>query len=296
MRVDVSFIIVNYCTARLIQTCVQSIRTFTGVYTYEILIVDNHSPDDSLLILGELEDIRLIANTDNDGFGKANNMAAAEAEGKYLFFINPDAYLLSDATSRFIDYLERHASTRIAALGADLQDETGHKQMSYGNFPSLMEVFSYIGFYRFWPEYHQRRLSISKKNSSEEPIVVDYILGAAMFFRADVFKELGGFDEDFFLYFEETELAYRVWKAGYSIWLLPEVRIVHPEGNFDRDGALNYSKLKWFERGRQLYFKKTKGVVVAFVVKVLLSIHALVLAAFRRDKQYLKLFRIIVAS
>ncbi|SEN20323.1 hypothetical protein SAMN05216436_1135 [bacterium A37T11] len=291
--ITVSFIIVNYKTASLVCRCVQSIKQHTQFQTYEIIVVDNASGDDSLGILSELTDIILVKNTRNSGFGAANNMGAGFANGKYLFFVNPDAYLLNDAVTIFTDFMDKPENKTVVCCGADLVDDRGNKQMSYGNFPSVFEVFSQLGFYRLYRPFFEEHLSISICNHRDEVRQVDYVLGAAMFVRADGFVAVGGFDEQFFLYFEETELAFRFTKAGYQCVIVPQVKMVHPEGSFEKG---NYAKLKWFSESRQRYFKKTKGSIQAGIVKFLLSLQALARWLYHRDPYYFRVFRIIVKS
>lgn len=291
--ITVSFIIVNYRTAPLVVRCIRSIREHTPHLPYEIIVVDNESGDDSAEVLGGVDGIRLIKNTRNAGFGAANNLGAKLAQGKYLFFVNPDAYLLNDAAGILADFMEQPENQTVVCCGADLFDEQGNKQMSYGNFPSLAETFSQLGFYRLYRSYFYKHLSISLRNTRNDIREVDYVLGAAMFVRADVFASIGGFDEAFFLYFEETELAYRFRKAGYQNVIVPQARLVHPEGGFDKG---NLAKVKWFSESRQLYFKKTKGRFQAFIVKFLLAVQALARWLYHRDRYYFQVFRIIAKS
>lgn len=292
----ISFIIVNFRTPDLVLRCVRSIREHTHSRSYEIIIVDNASGDDSAEKLDGLSDITFIANLNNVGFGVANNQAAEVAIGKYLFFLNPDAYLLNDAVDIFSSFMDRYANQSVACCGGHLQDEVGNAQMSYGNFPSLLEVFSQIGFYRFYRNYFKSHLSISVRNDTTEIRQVDYLMGAAMFVRAEVFRLVGGFDNRFFLYFEETELAYRMKEAGYKFMLVPQAKIMHLEGGFEKEGVPNYAKIKWFAESRQLYFKLTSGNVVALLVKLLLALKTIGQWIYYRNSHYFKVFCIIVKS
>lgn len=279
--------------APLVSRCVRTIRQHTRHQSYEVIVLDNASGDDSLEILDGLGDITLVKNTRNVGFGTANNQGARIAKGEYLFFLNPDAYLLNDAVAIFVDFMERTENQSFVCCGADLVDEQGNKQMAYGNFPSLLEVFSQLGFYRFYRRFFEEHLSISVRNIRNDIRQVDYVLGAAMFVRSDGFAAVGGFDEQFFLYFEETDLAFRFGKAGYRCALVPQARIVHLEGGFEKT---NYAKMKWFSESRQRYFKKKSGNFQAFIVKSLLAVQALARWLYHRDKYYLNVFRIISKS
>jgi len=295
-HVSVSFIIVNFRTADLATRCINSIREHTKNQSYEIIVIDNASGDGSAEKLARIPHVTVAANTDNVGFGVANNQGAALATGEFLFFINPDAYLLNDATAVFMAFMETSTAASVGCCGADLSDGCGNAQMSYGNFPSLLEVFSQIGFYRLYSNYYVKHLSTSLRNHGETVKDVDYVLGAAMFMRASIFKQVGGFDAQFFLYFEETELAYRLKKNGFRCVLLPQAKIVHLEGSFTREGKPHYAKIKWFSESRQLYFRKTEGRIVAFSVKILLAFQALAQWIYHRQSHYIKVFRILVRS
>lgn len=292
--VSVSFVIVNFRTPDLVLRCVQSIWEHTKKYPYEIIIVDNASGDDSLEKLGRLKHVSLIANTSNLGFGAANNIGARVANGKYLFFLNSDTYLLDDASMVFHNFMEGPMNADVGCCGGSLVDESMQKQVSYGNFPSVAEICSLLGFYRFYKSYYDKKLAIGVTAEGDDAKTVDYISGANMFFRRVVFAELGGFDADFFLYFEEAELSFRMQKLGFRSVVLPAVRIVHMEGGSDpQESRWNEAKTTYFERSRQLYFRKTRGRGAAAMVKLILCAQALGRWCYHRDRYYLKVFRII---
>lgn len=298
IELQISFVIVNYNTARLTLNCIQSIVKYCSSLTYEIIVVDNASSDNSKEVLGKLDSIIYIQRSENGGFGRANNRGAARATGKYLFFLNPDTYLLDNAPTFFFDFMEHAENQGVGCCGGDLIDDFGNQQVCYGNFPTIFELFSQFGFWRLYPRYYREKLAISRVNHSDTSVAVDYICGADMFVRKSVFNELGGFDEDFFMYFEETEFAYRMKRSGYSSVLVPSIRIVHLEGaSFKKkDDIYRYDKVRLFEKSRQLYFRKTQGRIAACTVKVILSFQTLIRGLFRWDGHYLKVFRIIVRS
>lgn len=296
-KVVVSYIIVNFRTPDLVLHCIGSIREHTKTQPFEIIVIDNASNDDSASKLGHLADVTFVANPDNIGFGAANNQGAEMAYGRYLFFLNSDTLLLGDAVDSFVRFMDQPSNRQVGCCGGDLVNERMEKQVSYGNFPSLKGIVFEMGFHRFFRRKFEEELSIGVKNMGVKVRAVDYVSGADMFVRKEMFTMLGGFDTDFFLYFEETEFAYRMKKAGYYSALLPSVQIMHLEGASHPTGInISLGKAKYFESSRLKFFRKTKGHLTATLVKLLLTSQALVRACLHWDRYYLKLFRIIVKS
>lgn len=289
--VVVSFIIVNYRTPELVVQCIQSIRQYcSGVPAYEIIVVDNDSQDHSLAVLSHCEGIHLLRNKANIGFAGANNRGAAVARGKYLYLLNSDTYLLHDVLSVLVDYMEDVRHAHVAICGTDLLDAAGQKQAAYGNFPSVLEVVSQFGFDRFYKRYYAQRLSQGVRCDFEEPRTVDYVSGASMFIRAAVYRRLNGLDEDYFLYFEETDFSFRVRRLGYQSVLLPRARVVHLEGSSHQgQGTNNWNKRQHYTRSRILFFKKNKGRAITFFVRILLIFQAFLAGLRRADSTYFKL-------
>ncbi|MFB2119334.1 glycosyltransferase family 2 protein [Parapedobacter sp. 2B3] len=295
--ISVSYIIVNFRTPDLVLACIGSIQNHTKQQSYEIIVIDNASGGDSVDKLGEIPDVIFIANGDNLGFGAANNQGAKLARGRYLFFLNSDTLLLGNAANTFVHFMDHPDNALVGCCGGDLVNESMEKQASYGNFPSLKGIIFEMGLHRFFPRKFEKQFSIAVKNTYSEPQPVDYISGADMFVRKELFEKIGGFDTDFFLYFEETELSYRMKKAGYRSILFPAVQIIHLEGASHQPGdSMPLAKAAYFESSRLKFFRKTKGNATATLVKMLLAFQALVRACLHRNRYYLKLFRIIVKS
>jgi GT2 family glycosyltransferase len=228
---DVSYIIVNFKTSLLTSSCIASIIKYTSSISYEIIVIDNNSGDDSVKQICQLHpEVIMISNVVNLGFGQANNQGIAIAKGKYVFLLNSDTWLISNVAKSFFDYMEVSINSNVACCGAALLDSDGRAQWSYGNFPSLLEAISSLGPFLFYKRYYIKHLSSAVRNCPEDISSVDYICGANMFIRKSILDKIGSFDPDFFLYFEETELSYRMKKAGYLSKILPQERIVHIEG------------------------------------------------------------------
>jgi len=295
---DVSFIIVNYNTTALTEQCIESIKKYTKKQTYEIIVVDNASPDRSITNLNKnYPEVKLILHTENIGFGRANNLAIDIATGRYFFLINSDTYLLNDAAAVFWNYMEASKHADVGCCGGALFYPNGKNQMCYGNFPSILEAVSLLGFYILYKDYFNKYICSGVINYSSENRVVDYITGADMFIRRSALEKTGGFDPEFFMYFEETELSFRLKKAGYRSALVPEAQIVHLEGASQDKGAyFNFKKISMYERSKNLFFKKCHGKFYAGAVKAVSVFRNLVLLVLKGNSGYLKKAKIIVLA
>lgn len=277
---DISFIIVHYNAVFLLQNCVRSIIEHTQGLQYEIIVVDNASSDRSIEYFPKSFEgypVQVLTLSENRGFGAGNNAAYKVAKGKYLFLLNPDTLLCSNTAMQFYTFMEQNNDDdstiknifgqRIAACGADLIDESGNSIQAYGNFPTYFSAFAECGPKFLFLSYFKKHLALGGANYSKEIKLVDYLSGAAMFIRKSVIDQLGFFDEAFFLYFEETELAYRLRKNGYRMALLPEVKIIHLEGKVVSNNFQGLQKFIWSEQSRQLFYKKTRGSFFAATMK-----------------------------
>jgi hypothetical protein len=283
---DVSVIIVNYNTSELTQKCIASIYAFTKENSFEIILVDNNSSDDSVeVICKRFPEVKLILNTENIGFGRGNNRGNAIAKGEYVFFLNSDAYLISDAIKSFFDFMNEVEHAKVAVVGGELLSGQDFDTVSYGNLPSVFEYFSYLGFKKFYKNYFEKKLASGIVNKNSDIKEVGYVNGADMFFRKEIFDLVGQFDEDFFLYFEETELSHRLIERGFVSMIIPAVKIIHLV-SFYRDtfSDFNYNKLKIYSKSRFLYFKKTSGLTAAFLTNIMTSILYILQGLMRKDK------------
>lgn len=258
---DVSVIIVNYRSAGLVIDTVRSVKEKTSGVSYEILVVDNASGDDSLEVLQrELgEEITLIASKENLGFGKANNLAAEQATGEYLFLLNPDTLLVNNAIQVLHTYAKEHPE--VGVVGGNLY----FPDMSPA--PSFCRAFSTPDGEKqqsSWSTLLKQRLGRAKQsgqmqefNFTDEPQEVAYVFGADMMMPKAVFDAVGGFDKDFFMYGEETELTWRIVQSGYKVIALPQSQIIHLEGATTKTGD-SFSERQFGMRmnGTMLYYDK----------------------------------------
>ena len=235
---DVSVIIVNYNTKQLLSDCLRSIYEQTKDIDFEVIVSDNGSSDGSIeMIKADFPQVALIENNANLGFGKANNVAANVAKGKYLFFLNSDTLLLNNAIRAFFDFAETQHNPCI--LGGWLVDAQKQPMPSYGQFTSfLRQCFGYL--YDYFPMLLKICLFLHPRKSvavCSNAFCVDFVTGADLFMPASVFNAIGGFDEIFFMYHEDDDLCRRSLGQGCKSVLISEPQIVHLEGKSSKNSA-----------------------------------------------------------
>jgi len=266
--VDVSVIIINYNSSALVRQCINSIITYTRDIAYEIIVVDNASPRDDINELQqEFPLVKWIQLSENIGFGRANNIGISSAEGEYIFLLNPDTILLGNSLYSFYQYMDEPGNSNVGVCGAALVNSKGDPATSYGNFPTFLGNFLSIGFHFLFRKYYAEKLDTGVASVKKSRCEVDYVSGAAFFARKNILNEIGGFDKDFFLYFEETELCWRIRKSGFKIMYLPSVSIVHLEGattGKPDENELNHFTFYHFYRSKRLFYKKTKHFLAVY--------------------------------
>ena len=257
---NVSVIIVSYNTCGLLVDCIESIYRQTCGVEFEIIVVDNDSKDDTCETVERMfPKIRLIKSAVNLGFGKANNLGADNARGKYLFFLNSDTVLRNNAIKMFFDFAES-SGEKIGALGAILKAPDGGTCHSFGKFITMRsELHGVVAKYlRFLKDSNN-----SCPHPVSVPMAVDYITGADLFVPRAVYVELGGFDPAFFMYCEEVDWQRRMQEAGYVRLVINGPEIVHLEGGSDgsKSHIWSASRLKNISVSKRIYLQKyNKGI------------------------------------
>lgn len=265
---DVSIILVSFNTKELTKQTISSVKKETQNLEYEIIVVDNASKDGSPEMIEEcFPDVTLIKNPDNNGFGAANNLGIQAAQGKNILFLNPDTILCNNAITILHNFLEDPKNADIAICGPNLYNEDMTHQHSYGNFPTIKRLlFTLTGLNVFLPPLYKKIFNPYGLNESNELKEVDYVTGAALMIRKSVIDNLGAFDEDFFMYFEEAELCHRIKKNGYKTFINPDANIIHLES---KSIKFPIHKFKMFRESELTYFEKLHGKSIRPIIKLL---------------------------
>lgn len=265
---DVSIIIVNYNSGNLIIDCVNSIYEKTKETSFEIIIVDNYSKDDSVRKLNDSlgKKVSIILSNENLGFGKANNLGAKHAKGEYLFLLNPDTVLINDAISILVKYLKQHNDTGIAGGNLFTLDKKPTPSFCIQFDDLMLEKERAKWSYLISSKISQKRNSnknnkIDEFNYTNSPQKVAYIFGADIMIKKSLFDEIGGFDPDFFMYAEEEEMSWRITQKGYSIYSVPQAEIIHLEGaTTSVDNSFSERQFRMRMNGTMMYYLKRYGI------------------------------------
>lgn len=289
---DLSIIIVNWNTRDFLIKCINSINVDLDGNTQkkvEILVVDNGSTDCSVeAVLEKYPEVILLPMATNLGFARSNNIAARQACGEFLVFINPDTIVHPPAISILLDYLS--LNPEVGAVGPRLLNQDGSVQISIWPKPTL--------FRECWRLSHlDKLLPISQyPNSiifSKKPQPVDVMSGAFFVIRHSVFKALEGFDERFFIYSEEIDLFLRMEKKNWLLYLIPDATVTHYEGQSTRQVSddmfleLYRNKLKFFRKHySDFHFIIYKWVLFFVSITRLISGYIISKSPSKNNKKY----------
>ncbi len=268
---DVSIVLVNYNTCDMTRDCLASIFEKTQDINFDVWVVDNASKDNSCeMIKNEFPQVNLIESKENLGFGRGNNLAFKEINAKYIFCLNTDTLLINNAPKILYDYME--ANPQIGICGGNLYKKNGDHNESFGQIETFKELV--YRTYKLDKLLNQRKVKLDRNNTKDEVKQVDYIIGADMMLRKEALDKAGYFDEDFFFYYEETELQSRIRDVGYEIWIYPKSQIIHltsgsssKERNIRKDLSIIGQFLFYKKR---LKFKKISFEQFFFMSKLIL--------------------------
>lgn len=262
-----SIIIITWNTRELLAACLAALAAEVqrfGAAQVETLVIDNGSTDGSAaLVQQRFPWVRLLINPVNLGFARANNQAMQVATGQYLFLLNPDTELCSQALTTLIQFMETHPQAAVA--GARYLNPDGSLQSSCSPAPTLAR--------EGWRLFHLDRLYAfgvypMARWDMATPRLVDVVQGAAFLVRRRVLEQVGYFDPAYFMYTEEVDLCRRIRQAGWSIYFVPTACVIHYGGQSTRQAAL--AMFLQLYRSKILYFRKHHGAIVAFLYKLIL--------------------------
>lgn len=252
---NISVIVVSWNNQKTISNCLNSLtKQLPSGLIKEILVVDNFSQDRTCQVIKkQFPQVKLIKNRQNLGFGKANNQALKKITGEYIFLLNPDASIMGNSFKKMIGIMEKNLQT--AVIGPKLLYESGKVQKEMTPFPALLpQILILLRFHRL-PLFS----SLVYPNYNYEVIrEAQHLMGAALLIRTKVLKEVKGFDENFFMWFEEADLLKRISQLGYKIIYYPQAVVFHKIGESTHRVNPLKRQLIW-SQSLLCYFKKHHG-------------------------------------
>ena len=245
---DFSIIIINYKTADLTLNCVESLLNLNTSHNCEIIVIDNNSQDNIKEILESIDSdkVKLIINDKNLGFAQANNIGAKLAKGKYLLFLNSDTEVKEDIFTSAYNIFNNNPN--VGLISPLIVDEQNNEQKNaYGGWPRLKNLIF-------------NKLNKKIKND------IDWLSGCSLFIKKDLFKKINGFDENFFLYFEDIDLCKRASDLDYQCFLDRKTKVIHKGG---KSIKRNKDRKKKYYKSQNYYFKKHYNKSMEIIMRII---------------------------
>jgi N-acetylglucosaminyl-diphospho-decaprenol L-rhamnosyltransferase len=270
---DLTVIIVTWNSMADISRCLASLRDAETASQVTIVVVDNNSSDgtpDS--VSREFPYVRLVRNSGNSGFASANNQAMRNADGRYMLLLNPDTEVFPGAIDALIRFMDAHPNAW--AAGPALLNGDRTPQRTGVRFPAIWNLFVESLFLdRVFPG---TRLFGSHRELYADPAVprqVDYLQGSCLIVRKEAIERIGVLDEDFFMYFEETDWCYRMKQAGGEVWYVPDARVIHYGGGVV--GHYDERRLVHFYSGLTMFYRKHHSYGEQAIVSTIVAFRAM---------------------
>ena len=284
-NIDVSIIILNYNTKALLLACLSSLaKENPPTDHWEVIVVDNASTDGSVEVLKQKKNIHIIQNKTNLGFAAGNNVGIKIAKGRYILLLNSDTEVTKDAIGQMVAFMDAHPKVGVSTCKLLLPDGSMDPACHRG-FPTPWAACTYMmGLERLFPhsrlfaQYHQGYKDLSNPHEIDSPS------GAFFMVRREVMEQVGMLDEDYFMYGEDLDWAYRIKQAGWQIWFNPQATVLHRKkqsGRANVDPAIQKQTERYFYQTMELFYKKhyekKYSPVVTWLVYVLLDFKMLLL-------------------
>lgn len=287
-RTDLSILIVNWNTRDLLRDCLASIFGHWGSITMEIIVVDNASSDGSVeMVEQEFPQVTMIQNDSNMGFVRANNQAAEVATGKYLLLLNSDTRVLDGEVGSVLEYMGDHPDVGIVT--GNVRNSDGSFQRPFRRAPhpfgALLRHTTrlIVGF----NSYFHRRYRMEDVGD-DRAIEVEWVTGAYVFMRHELVEDGKVFDEEIFMYYEDTLLCHRCWKSGYRVMYVPLAPIIHYGGE-SANQVRAFAAYESF-KSSAIYFRKTRGKIFSGMYSLV------VLAAWRMLAVMFRLLSVLIGG
>jgi len=265
---QLSIIILNYNVRYFLEQCILSVQEAITPIDAEIIVVDNNSSDESVLMMQEkFPEVILIQNKENFGFPKGNNIGFRQAKGNYICILNPDTVVAEDTFTKILAFAERQ--TNLGIIGCKLIDGTGNfLPESKRGIPTPWVAFTKVfGLYKIFPKTKLFNQYYAQHLSENQTGKADILVGAFMFLESKLYQDLNGFDEDCFMYADDIDLSYRALQKGKSNFYFHETTVLHYKG----ESTIKDEKyMKRFQEAMNFFYAKhfKKSWFFSFFIQV----------------------------
>ena len=241
MSLDLTVTIVNFNAGKLILECLESLYKNTKGLSFEVIVSDNGSTDGSLEKLEKkFPQVKVVRNNANLGFGGGMNQGIKRNQGRYFLALNPDTQLFPGTLKKMVEFMDKNP--KVGLLGPQIYTFKNELQESAYQFPTVRQAFK--GSYFLYPGFDYSRAGQT-----------DWLEGSCLMIRKEALRP---FDDNYLLYFEETDLCYQLKKEGWQVTYFPGARILHHVGE---GGSKNIDKEKTRYRSLKYFFNKNYGVL-----------------------------------
>jgi GT2 family glycosyltransferase len=271
---DLTVIIVTWNCKNYIEECLSSLFSNPVNCRMEVVVVDNHSSDGTVeMIRSGYPHVNIIANMENNGFAAANNQAIRKTQSRYILLLNPDTIVHGRAIDQMVAYMDAHSET--GGLGPAIVNGDGSPQRTGITFPNAWNLFVEAVFLdRAFPTSRIFGRHKGLFNDFTFPFEVDYVQGSCLLLRRSVIDTVGMLDESYFMYFEETDLCFRIKRSGHKIVIIPDATITHFGGG--EEGHFTERRLLHYHRSLLLFFKKNRSAVSGVAVRFTLIVRSVI--------------------
>jgi N-acetylglucosaminyl-diphospho-decaprenol L-rhamnosyltransferase len=263
---DMSIILVGWNNLAYLDPCLKSLYDGDLKFTYDVLVVDNGSTDGTQEMLKtKYPEVKIIENGHNVGLSKASNQGILATQGRYVFLLNNDTIVNAPSLNMMFELLETKPDA--GAVGGMLLNPDGSFQGGYATFSTFFEeifIATRLGDW-FWPWYPSH-------HKTDHTQVVDWLSSACLILRRAALDKVGLLDEIYFIYGDETDLQYRLKKAGWHVYHIPQAYTIHYGGR-----SMNrWPRRKMVYRGKMLFYQKNYGWLSGFFLRLLIGLFSLV--------------------
>lgn len=284
-EVDLSIVIVAWNVRDLVLDCLASIRDAKLGLTYEVIVVDNGSVDATVeSVARQFPETRIVALPKNIGFGAGNNRGLEVMRGRHAVLLNSDTIVLPGGLEACVRFLDEHPD--VGAVGPQLLNPDRTKQNCIHNSPTLVseivgQSFLRRVFPKRWP---------SKRVDYAGPVEVEAVLGACLFARREVIRQVGLIDEDYFFFLEETDWCHRMRAAGWRVFHLPDAHVIHLYGESTKKKLPLRTRIEYY-RSRYIFFRKNRSRAVYLALRAIVLVKILCGSVLggRRAQEYRKI-------